>query len=108
MTTLKLYAASHMTAELAEPRTMHHKCLQNPYLTRNLGIRLVFGGTHVPVSTVYQVTWLIIVSNMTQITDEQIKLKQADNYSIAGNFGEVLIWRFGELGKDYQIKNAPI
>ena len=27
---------------------------------------------------------------------------------IAGNFGEVLIWQFGELGKDRQIKNSPI
>ena len=28
-------------------------------------------------------------------------------YCIAGNFGEVLIWRFEELGKDRQIKNLP-
>ena len=29
-------------------------------------------------------------------------------YRIAGNFGEVLIWWFGEFGKDRQIKNSPI
>ena len=29
-------------------------------------------------------------------------------YGIAGNFGEVLIWWFGEIGKDPQIKNSPL
>ena len=29
-------------------------------------------------------------------------------YRIVGNFGEVLIWRFGEFGKDGQIKNSAV
>ena len=28
-------------------------------------------------------------------------------YRTVGNFGEVLIWRFGEFGKDRQIKSSP-
>ena len=30
------------------------------------------------------------------------------NYRIAGNFDEVLIWRFGKFGKGRQIKSSPI
>ena len=29
-------------------------------------------------------------------------------FCMAGNFGEVLIWQFGEFGIDCQIKNSPV